>query len=64
MARVGGSCLYNSVSTDECVCFSSAINLSFAVEAPHTAALTPLDKRVTDSTTKSSLIQTVYKNNS
>lgn len=46
------------------VCFSSVIYLSFAIQAPHTAALTPLDKEVTDSITESSLFQPVYKNNS
>lgn len=56
--------MYNSVSTDECVYFSSAIYLSFAGQAPHTAALTPRDKEVTESITKSSLFQSVYKNNS
>lgn len=51
-------------STDECVCFSTAIYLSFAIQPPHTATLTPLDKEVTDSITKSSLFQPVYKNSS
>ncbi len=56
--------MYSSACTDECVCFSSAIYLSFAIQAPHTAAQTPLDKEVTDSITKSTLCQPVYKNNS
>lgn len=47
--------------TNERVCFSSAIHLSFAfTESP----LTQLDKEVTDGVTKSSLFQLVYKNNS
>lgn len=55
--------VYNSVSTDGCVWFSSAIYLRFAIQALHSAALTPLDKEVTDSVTKSSLFQPIYKNN-
>ena len=64
VARGGQSHVSNSVSTDVYVCFSSVIYLSFAIQAPHTAALTPLDKEVTDSITESSLFQPVYKNNS
>lgn len=44
--------------------FEYGIYLSFSIEAPHTAALTLLDKEVTESITKSSLFQPVYKNNS
>lgn len=47
-----------------CLLFHLNIYLSFSVEAPHTAALTLLDKEVTESITKSSLFQPVYKNNS
>lgn len=44
------------------VCFSSATYLSFAVQALYTAALTPPDKELTESITKSSFFQLVYKN--
>lgn len=37
---------------------------AFAIQPLHSAALTSLDKEVTDSITKSSLFQAVYKNNS
>lgn len=38
--------------------------VSFSVQAPHTAALTKLDKKVSERITKSSFIQSIYKNNS
>ena len=54
--------MYNLGSTGEYLLFQC--NISEPVQAPHTAALTPPDKEVTDSVTESSLFQSGYKNNS
>lgn len=54
--------VYKLGSTGECLLFQRSI--SEPVQAPHTAALTPPHKEVTDGVTESSLFQSGYKNNS
>lgn len=54
--------VYKLGSTGECLLFQCSI--SEPVQAPHTAALTPPHKEVTDGVTESSLFQSGYKNNS
>lgn len=54
--------MYKLGSTGECLLFQRSI--SEPVQAPHTAALTPPHKEVTDGVTESSLFQSGYKNNS